>query len=171
MGAVFISPKLSSCPQVRKAGPAAVGFWIRAVCYASTYCHDTMLVDHEILKVIGGKRWKSTCNLLVQAGMAQWDQGNLRMIRWRIGAECAYALVASGNSLPWSRAAYPEVYARDGHQCRYCGSECATDPTIDHVIPRCQGGNDGPDNLVVCCRPCNLHKSGRTPEQAGMVLQ
>jgi hypothetical protein len=41
----------------------------------------------------------------------------------------------------------------------------------DHVIPRCQGGDDSTDNLVVACRPCNSRKNGRTPQQAGMVLR
>lgn len=69
---------------------------------------------------------------------------------------------------PWDTSAYPMVYARDGSRCRYCGS--GQDPTVDHVVPRCQGGGDGADNLVVACRPCNLRKSGRTPVQAGMTL-
>lgn len=69
---------------------------------------------------------------------------------------------------PWDTSAYPVVYARDGSRCRYCGT--SQNPTVDHVVPRCQGGGDAPENLVVACRPCNLRKSGRTPEQAGMPL-
>lgn len=69
----------------------------------------------------------------------------------------------------WDTSAYPEVYARDGWTCRYCGA--ADLLSIDHVIPRCQGGDDSTDNLVVACRPCNSRKNGRTPQQAGMVLR
>jgi len=64
---------------------------------------------------------------------------------------------------------YEDAYARDGYCCRYCGQE---DPplSIDHIVPRCQGGGDELENLAVACRSCNSRKNGRTPEQAGMVL-
>jgi 5-methylcytosine-specific restriction endonuclease McrA len=38
-------------------------------------------------------------------------------------------------------------------------------PTIDHIVPRCQGGSDDLDNLATCCSTCNSSKGGRTPEQ------
>jgi hypothetical protein len=38
-------------------------------------------------------------------------------------------------------------------------------PTIDHIVPRCQGGGDDLDNLATCCSTCNSSKGGRTPEQ------
>jgi hypothetical protein len=59
------------------------------------------------------------------------------------------------------------IMIRDGRTCQYCGKPAEH---IDHVIPRCQGGTDDPDNLVAACAFCNLSKGGRTPEQAGMVL-
>lgn len=31
--------------------------------------------------------------------------------------------------------------------------------TIDHVIPRCLGGTNFADNLVISCRKCNIKKS------------
>jgi len=66
----------------------------------------------------------------------------------------------------WNRDAYPAVFRRDGYSCRYCGS---TDYlSIDHVVPRHQGGSDDEPNLVVACRSCNSRKGARTPEQAGM---
>jgi len=71
----------------------------------------------------------------------------------------------------WSKAAYPDVYERDGSTCRYCGS-CDPDAlSVDHVIPRCLGGTDDAGNLVVACMSCNRQKGGRTPQQAGMVLR
>lgn len=67
-----------------------------------------------------------------------------------------------------SRRNYRAAYERDGFRCRYCG---ATEPlSIDHVVPVVQGGSDDLANIVVACMPCNLRKSGRTPEQAGMRL-
>lgn len=62
-----------------------------------------------------------------------------------------------------------EVLIRDGNRCRYCGEDGAG--TVDHIIPRCQGGTDSVDNLAVSCQSCNSRKGGRTPDQAGMVLR
>lgn len=69
----------------------------------------------------------------------------------------------------WSREHYAAVYERDHFECRYCGS--IRKLSIDHVVPRSQGGSDDEDNLVVACRSCNSRKGARTPEEAGMVLR
>lgn len=61
------------------------------------------------------------------------------------------------------------VFHRDGFVCQYCGRE--TTLTIDHVIPRFQGGRHSWENVVAACIPCNRHKAGRTPEQANMRLR
>ncbi|MCL2679628.1 MAG: HNH endonuclease [Dehalococcoidia bacterium] len=61
------------------------------------------------------------------------------------------------------------VFYRDGFVCQYCGRD--TTLTIDHVIPRRQGGRHTWENVVAACVPCNRHKAGRTPEQANMRLR
>ena len=45
------------------------------------------------------------------------------------------------------------IYKRDDNTCQYCGAK--TRLTIDHVIPRCRGGEDTWENLVVACSSCN----------------
>ena len=57
-----------------------------------------------------------------------------------------------------------EVFRRDGHSCQYCGSR--KDLTLDHVIPRSQGGPHTWENVVTACAPCNGRKGARTPEMA-----
>ncbi len=54
------------------------------------------------------------------------------------------------------------VLSRGNHKCYYCGGYANH---VDHVIPRCQGGSDDPDNLVASCGFCNTSKNGRTPDQ------
>lgn len=56
---------------------------------------------------------------------------------------------------------------RDADTCMYCGKP---GDTVDHVVPRCQGGTNAWTNVVIACLSCNGHKAGRTPEQARMKL-
>jgi 5-methylcytosine-specific restriction endonuclease McrA len=73
-----------------------------------------------------------------------------------------------------------EVYKRDNNQCQYWHIDdrgkkfvyqCTElDRTIDHVIPRFQGGGTSFENCVCCCQACNGFKGGRTPKEAGMEL-
>lgn len=61
-----------------------------------------------------------------------------------------------------------EVLKRDHHTCQYCGS--TKHLTLDHVVPRSQGGTHSWDNIVTACERCNQTKGNRTPEVAGMKL-
>ncbi len=63
------------------------------------------------------------------------------------------------------------VLTRDGHTCQYCRREHGSgELTIDHVIPKVQGGEHRWTNVVASCRSCNTRKGGRTPRQARMRL-
>lgn len=63
------------------------------------------------------------------------------------------------------------LMVRDGHQCQYCGRRPQIrDLNIDHVMPRSRGGLDSWENLVTSCKPCNLRKGWKTPEEASMRL-
>jgi 5-methylcytosine-specific restriction endonuclease McrA len=59
------------------------------------------------------------------------------------------------------------VFARDDHRCQYCGDVA---DSIDHIMPRSRGGQHEWDNVAAACRPCNLTKRDRTPDEAGMRL-
>ncbi len=63
------------------------------------------------------------------------------------------------------------LYARDNNRCQYCGKHFSTkELTLDHVVPRVQGGSHTWENLVCACVRCNARKGGRTPDQANMRL-
>ena len=63
------------------------------------------------------------------------------------------------------------IYARDGNKCQYCGRKMpTTELSLDHVVPKSQGGKSSWTNIVCCCVKCNVKKGGRTPEQAHMHL-
>ncbi|MEJ2718209.1 MAG: HNH endonuclease [Deltaproteobacteria bacterium] len=70
--------------------------------------------------------------------------------------------------VPFSRK---NILTRDGFVCQYCGRDAAPgDLTVDHIIPKVQGGPNHWTNVVACCRDCNMKKGGLTPRQAGMRL-
>jgi hypothetical protein len=63
------------------------------------------------------------------------------------------------------------VYRRDNDTCQYCGRQFPTEElSIDHVVPKCQGGQSTFENCVIACVSCNAKKAGRTPKQANMKL-
>lgn len=59
------------------------------------------------------------------------------------------------------------VLRRDKNACAYCTKHATT---VDHVLPKAQGGKDTWDNTVACCLRCNAKKRDRTPKQASMTL-
>ncbi len=64
------------------------------------------------------------------------------------------------------------IFKRDHFTCQYCGVQPGSEElTLDHVIPRAQGGESRWDNCVLACLACNKRKADRTPEQAGMRLK
>lgn len=69
------------------------------------------------------------------------------------------------HTVPVTRRA---VFGRDAHTCQYCGAQAES---IDHVLPRSRGGDHAWDNVVACCRPCNMRKGDRLPSEAGLVLR
>jgi 5-methylcytosine-specific restriction endonuclease McrA len=72
-------------------------------------------------------------------------------------------------TVPFSRR---NVFKRDRSTCQYCGRRPAADDlTIDHVVPRAQGGLSTWENCVLACVDCNSRKANRTPEQAHMPLK
>ena len=63
------------------------------------------------------------------------------------------------------------VWLRDKGRCQDCGNKAdLREFTLDHVIPRSQGGKTCWKNVVVACLGCNQRKRDRTPQQARMRL-
>lgn len=52
-----------------------------------------------------------------------------------------------------------EVLKRDNFRCQYCG-KTGKDVTleVDHIKPRSKWGTDDMENLITCCRECNMGK-------------
>ena len=87
------------------------------------------------------------------------------------------SIIAIKGAVDFNKAAqYPHLsnaalFSRDRHVCAYCGERYRErELSRDHVIPAHAGGEDRWMNVVTACRPCNIRKGGRTPQQAGMTL-
>lgn len=61
------------------------------------------------------------------------------------------------------------IFRRDGFQCQYCGTKKGPF-TLDHVVPRSQGGLDSWENLVCACLVCNNKKGDKSLERAHLKL-
>lgn len=63
------------------------------------------------------------------------------------------------------------LYKRDNGKCAYCGKAISQkEATIDHILPKSQGGLTTWENVALACHRCNCKKDSRTPEQANMKL-
>jgi 5-methylcytosine-specific restriction endonuclease McrA len=90
---------------------------------------------------------------------------------------CYYVHVPQRGAI-WSRRG---VLVRDHYTCVYCGATVGerwrgrvltrADFTVDHLIPRSQGGRNRWGNTACACRWCNGRKANRTPHEAGMRLR
>jgi hypothetical protein len=60
------------------------------------------------------------------------------------------------------------IYRRDSYTCQYCHKRFAREGlTLDHIIPKCQGGTSEWTNVVTACKTCNLRKGHLSPEALG----
>ncbi len=58
-----------------------------------------------------------------------------------------------------------DVERRAQGRCEYCQSPAKYSPqsfSLDHIIPRGQGGETSLDNLALACQGCNNHKYNKT---------
>jgi 5-methylcytosine-specific restriction endonuclease McrA len=67
-------------------------------------------------------------------------------------------------SQPVSMEEGVRILERDHYRCQYCGLDGlasfdnALAMSVDFVVPRARKGKKDPQNLVACCRACNMIK-------------
>jgi hypothetical protein len=63
------------------------------------------------------------------------------------------------------------VFRRDHFTCQYCGKHLNNNQiTLDHIIPKCNGGTSSFKNCVAACHTCNKKKGKQSLEEAGLTL-
>ncbi len=63
------------------------------------------------------------------------------------------------------------LFARDNHQCLYCGGHFSAQKlSRDHIVPSSRGGLDKWENVVAACLRCNQRKSNFLLSEINMDL-
>jgi 5-methylcytosine-specific restriction endonuclease McrA len=97
----------------------------------------------------------------------------IQAVRFRLRVPEVIAL-SGYDRLPTAAVSFSRrnLFKRDRYTCQYCGKQPGSEElTIDHVVPRAQGGQSRWDNCVLACLECNKRKADRTPQQATMRLR
>lgn len=83
--------------------------------------------------------------------------------------------ISGGQGSNWIRAEKRRrIYERDGWRCVWCQREVysprvknyrdgALLATLDHVVPRTEGGTNDASNLLTCCDECNRNRGNTKP--------
>lgn len=101
------------------------------------------------------------------------DEPAVQTVRFRLRVPEVVSLVEY-ERIPAGHVAFSRrtLFKRDHYTCQYCGVQPARDElTIDHIVPRSQGGVSSWENCVLACMACNKQKADRTPAQARMHLR
>lgn len=125
-------------------------------------------ISYEPLSVVGTRR----AVVLVLGGRAsvvvprdeEWHSERVSVVVPSVVRLSSFVKVPYRRSVPVTRRA---VFGRDSHRCQYCGDQAES---LDHVQPRSRGGGHTWENVVACCRPCNIRKGDRLPSEAGLAL-
>ena len=124
---------------------------------------------YEPLNVINVKR---ALRLLLtdKADSLEQDGDIIRAAHWEIKIPTVVRL-SYFVKRPIQRVKFTKgsVLMRDDFRCQYCG-ERERDLTLDHIIPKTNGGQTIWTNVVACCKKCNSDKGGQSLKESGMKL-
>lgn len=80
---------------------------------------------------------------------------------------CGFRMIRNRDVMPEVRAVLGDG-GRRGHFVRMAVLRSAS---VEHVVPRCDGGTDEAENLVASCRCCNEFRSNQPVEVAAVRIE
>ncbi len=101
--------------------------------------------------------------------------GHSRLTGLRTSMDLSAIIACGGERIAPLRQVPPltnrALFARDRHQCLYCGRLFDADHlSRDHVQPVSRGGRDRWTNVVAACKRCNQRKGNRLLSETDMEL-
>lgn len=136
----------------------------------------SVLVLNATYEVLGVTTWKRAVWLVAIGRCDLLERRTDGTIRTGGGAEYPIPSVVRLREMvrvPRSRTVPPTraaVFARDRGECQVRGCERAA-TTIDHLVPRSQGGTNEWQNVVLMCQRHNQHKADRSLHDSGLSLK
>lgn len=136
-------------------------------------CAEVVSIDNGQYNSYNFSSWVEVSEFKVKGELSEDDQyDRIRTFSIEIRVPKIIRLVVY-DKLPKARIKFnrKNIFARDENRCQYCGKTFPTSElSLDHVIPKAQGGVSTWKNIVCACTNCNKHKGGRRPAEAGMKL-
>lgn len=130
--------------------------------------------SYEPLTVIN---WRRAIVMILEGECELLEQAEDRSIRTCGGEEFPFPVVVRllnmvkafrrGGKVPWTRAS---LRARDDNTCQVRGCH-SVGTTVDHIVPRCRGGETTWENTVLMCKLHNQRKGSRSLAGAGLGLK
>ena len=142
----------------------------RAFCLLFKDLAEVITLDDGRYQSFDFQTWREVSE--ARAHFRGPDDDFIRTVHYEIQVPRVIRLLAY-DRLPKQKVKFNRrnIFARDSNQCQYCGRKFVTSElSLDHVIPRSQGGGTTWENIVCACVECNVRKGGRTPRQANMTL-
>lgn len=129
----------------------------------STYESISFISERKVFKLLSKEKVEV---------LSSWEDSD---VKWGNGRIAHPAIVRLKHHVRWIprrvRFNRTGIFRRDQFVCQYCSTALtASKLTLDHVLPRAQGGGSSWKNCVTACFECNNKKGDRTPEQAKMKL-
>lgn len=122
--------------------------------------HQKILVLNSSFQPLSFCHWRRAVVLLLKNKAKALSKRVIRLVNY---IKLPYGKIMS------HKPSRSMIYKRDGNKCQYCGS--TKNLTIDHLIPRCKGGEDSWENLLVACDSCNTKKGDKLLEDTNLSLK
>jgi len=155
-------------PKYRKKRRAAEREWRKQhKKEQQDYHREYRLKNREAISA-RDSRWRIENIDKIRAYKRKWYRNNpdkVKAAKFRRRARKA-AVPSNFTSDDWL-----EILDKQDYKCKYCGKDFSDElpPEIDHVYPLSKGGSHTTSNIVAACKPCNVSKGNKLPEQLYLI--
>lgn len=129
------------------------------------YHHDYALENRDALRE-QYRVWAERNRDRLRAVKRAWSRRNLARVRAHSRATQARRRAAKRSSpAHYTADDVARQLQRQQDKCWWCQRPCSSEYEVDHLIPLARGGTNGPENIVISCRPCNRKRGAKLPHE------